>query len=37
MVDYVMDDMAPIWGIDEVFVVNNGQFVVNYSQWFEIY
>ena len=32
MIDYVMDNLAPIGGIDEVFVVSNAKFAGHFSQ-----
>ena len=37
MIDYVMDNLAPIGGIDEVFVVSNAKFAGQFSQWSEAY
>ncbi len=37
MIDYVMDNLAPIGGIDEVFVVSNAKFAGHFSQWSEAY
>jgi glucose-1-phosphate thymidylyltransferase len=37
MIDYVMDNLAPSGGIDEVFVVSNAKFSGHFSQWSEAY
>lgn len=37
MINYVMDNLAPISGIDEMFVVKNDKFVVDFPLWFEVY
>ena len=37
MIDYVMDNLAPIGGIDEVFVVSNAKFASHFTQWSEAY
>ena len=37
MIDYVMDNLAPIGGIDQVYVVSNAKFAGHFSQWSESY
>jgi glucose-1-phosphate thymidylyltransferase len=33
MIDYVLDNLAPIGGIDRVFVVTNNKFATHFQQW----
>jgi len=37
MIDYVLDNLAPIPGIDMVYVVTNAKFAGNFERWAEAY
>jgi hypothetical protein len=37
MINCVMDNLAPISGSDEMFVLKNDKFVVDFPLWFEVY
>jgi glucose-1-phosphate thymidylyltransferase len=37
MIDYVMDNIAPIGGIDRVYVVTNAKFAGHFQKWSEVY
>ncbi len=37
MLEYVIDSLAPIGGIDEIFVVSNARFVKHFSDWADMY
>ncbi len=37
MIDYVLDNLAPIGGIDRVFVVTNAKFAAHFERWAEGY
>ena len=33
MIDYVLDNLAPIGGLDRIYVVTNAKFVSHFEQW----
>jgi glucose-1-phosphate thymidylyltransferase len=37
MIDYVLDNLAPIGGIDRIYVVTNAKFAGHFQQWSEDY
>lgn len=37
MIEYVLDNLAPIEGIDQVFVVTNAKFAGHFQQWADAY
>ena len=37
MIDYVLDNVAPIGGIDRVYVVTNAKFAGHFQQWADHY
>src|SRR5579872_6169161 len=37
MIEYVMDNLAPIGGIDKVYVVTNAKFAEHFSKWAKEY
>src|SRR5580700_6827172 len=37
MIEYVLDNLAPIGGIDRVYVVTNNKFAGHFQQWSERY
>lgn len=37
MIDYVLDNLAPISGIDRVFVVTNAKFTPHFEEWAQAY
>src|SRR5437867_8056796 len=37
MIDYVLDNLAPIGGIDRVIIVTNAKFTKDFQQWAETY
>jgi glucose-1-phosphate thymidylyltransferase len=37
MIDYVLDNLAPIGGIDRIYVVTNAKFAGHFEQWAEDY
>src|ERR1022692_3806357 len=37
MIDYVLDNFAPIGGIDQIYVVTNAKFAGHFQQWSEDY
>jgi glucose-1-phosphate thymidylyltransferase len=37
MIDYVLDNLAPIGGIDRVYVVTNAKFAVHFQKWADGY
>src|SRR3989441_8742331 len=37
MIDYVLDNLAPIEGIEQVFVVSNAKFAGHFQKWAEHY
>src|SRR5580658_8094062 len=37
MIDYVLDNIAPIGGIDRVYVVTNAKFATHFQQWADHY
>jgi glucose-1-phosphate thymidylyltransferase len=37
MIDYVLDNLAPIGGIDRIYVVTNAKFAGQFQQWSEDY
>src|SRR5438874_9570349 len=37
MIEYVLDNLAPIGGIDRIYVVTNSKFATQFEQWSEDY
>src|SRR5436190_9177385 len=37
MIDYVLDNIAPIPGIDRIYVVTNAKFATNFQKWADDY
>lgn len=37
MIDYVLDNLAPIGGLDRIYVVTNAKFATHFQQWADTY
>src|SRR5678816_2712718 len=37
MIDYVLDNLAPIGGIDRVYIVTNAKFAAHFQKWADDY